>query len=78
VTVAPERPRRRERRRRRVPSWALVGAGLLVAFVVGIAVGESLHDIPAPGGTQTLVRTLQPLPLAPAARTTVTVTVTNR
>ena len=77
MTAAPEWPRRRERRRRRVPSWALVGAGLLVSFVVGIAVGESLHDNPAPGGTQTLVRTLQPLPLEPAARTTVTVTVTN-
>ena len=77
MTVSSERPRRRQRRRRRVPSWALVGAGLLLAFVVGIAVGEALHDNPAPGGTQTLVRTLQPLPLAPAARTTVTVTVTT-
>jgi hypothetical protein len=50
---------------------------LLLAFAVGIAVGESLHDNPQPGGTQTLVRTLQPLPLAPAARSTVTVTVTT-
>jgi hypothetical protein len=44
-------------------------------FAVGIAVGESLHDNPRPGGAQTLVRTLKPLPLAPAARETVTVTV---
>ena len=51
---------------------AVVGA--VVVFVVGVAVGESLHDNPKPGGTQTLVRTLQPLPLAPA---TVTVTVQN-
>jgi len=77
VTVSPARPRRRERRRRRIPSWALVLAGLLVAFAVGIAFGESLHDNSSTGGTQTLVRTLQPLPLEPAARSTVTVTVTN-
>ena len=56
---------------------ALIAAGLIVAFVVGIAVGQSLDDNSKPGGTQTLVRTLQPLPLAPAARETVTVTVSN-
>ncbi len=48
-----------------------------VIFVVGIAVGEALHDDSRPAGTQTLVRTLRPLPLAPAARETVTVTVQN-
>ena len=48
-----------------------------VVFVVGVAVGEALHDNPKPGGTQRLVRTLRPLPLAPAARETVTVTVQN-
>jgi hypothetical protein len=55
----------------------LLSAAVLAAavFAVGIAVGESLHDNPRPGGTQTLVRTLKPLPLAPAARETVTVTV---
>jgi hypothetical protein len=56
----------------------LVAGGLVVAFVVGIALGEALHDNPSPGGTQTLVRTLHPLPLAPAARETVTVTVKKR
>ncbi|MGZ4380184.1 MAG: hypothetical protein ACXVZ2_01290 [Gaiellaceae bacterium] len=50
---------------------------VLVAFVIGIALGESLSEGPSPGGTQSLVRTLEPLPLAPAARTTVTVTVTG-
>jgi hypothetical protein len=55
---------------------ALIAAGLIVAFVVGIAVGQSLNDGSKPGGTQTLVRTLQPLPLAPAQET-VTVTVSN-
>lgn len=54
----------------------LVAAVVLCAvFVVGVAVGEALHDAPRPGGTQTLVRTLRPLQLAPAAQTTVTVTV---
>jgi hypothetical protein len=52
--------------------------GLAVVFAVGIAVGESINDGSTGGGTQTLVRTLQPLPLAPAARETVTVTTPNR
>ena len=52
-------------------------AAAVLVFVIGVAVGESLHDNPTPGGTQTLVRTLKPLPLAPAARETVTVTVSN-
>lgn len=57
---------------------ALLAAALLVAFVVGIALGEALHDTPDVGGTQTLVRTLHPLPLAPAARETITVTVEKK
>ena len=56
---------------------ALVVVGATIVFAVGIAVGEALHDNAKPGGTQSLVRTLQPLPLAPAARETVTVTVSN-
>jgi hypothetical protein len=56
---------------------ALAALGIVVVFAVGIAFGEALHDNPAPGGTQTLERTLRPLPLAPAARQTVTVTVQN-
>jgi hypothetical protein len=55
----------------------LIAAGLVVAFAVGTAVGDSLDDNSTPAGTQTLVRTLKPLPLAPAARETVTVTVSN-
>jgi hypothetical protein len=60
--------------RRRV----LLTLGLLIAFAVGIALGEALHDNPSPSGEQTLIRTLNPLPLAPAARETVTVTVPKR
>jgi hypothetical protein len=55
----------------------LLAIAAVVVFVVGLAVGEAAHDNPAPGGTQTLVRTLRPLPLAPAALETVTVTVPN-
>ena len=52
-----------------------VVAALVVALAVGVALGESLDNSSAPSGTQSLVRTLDPLPLAPAARSTVTVTV---
>jgi hypothetical protein len=55
----------------------LMGAAIVVVFVVGVALGEALNDNAKPAGTQTLVRTLNPLPLAPAARETVTVTVQN-
>jgi hypothetical protein len=48
--------------------------GVIVAFVVGIALGQALQEDTPAGGTQTLVRTLRPLPLPPAARETVTVT----
>lgn len=54
---------------------ALIVVGAALIFAVGIALGQALSDNPSPGGTQSLVRTLQPLPLAPAARETVTVTV---
>jgi hypothetical protein len=42
---------------------------VLLVFAIGIALGESLHDNPKPGGSQTLVRTLKPLPLTPVAAT---------
>ena len=45
-----------------------------VAFVVGLGVGEALHDQPDLGGTQTLIRTLRPLPITPVSPKTVTVT----
>jgi hypothetical protein len=77
VTVA-SRPRRPPPRRRRWPRVLLLVLALVIAFVVGIGLGEALHDNPDPGGTQTVVRTLHPLPLVPVARNTVTVTVTKR
>ena len=56
------------------PLLALVG--LVAALLLGISIGQALEDGPDPGSTQTSVRTLQPRPLPPAART-VTVTVTT-
>ncbi len=49
-------------------------AALVVAFGAGLALGEALHDNPAPASTQTLVRTLRPLGVPPVPET-VTVTV---
>ena len=54
--------RRRSPRSRR---WPKVVAAVLVAaalFALGLAVGLALEDRPVPGGTQTFVRTLEPLP----------------
>jgi hypothetical protein len=77
VTIAP-RPRRPPPRRRRWPRILLLVVALAAAFVAGIGLGEALHDNPDAGGTQTVVRTLRPLPLVPVAQNTVTVTVTRR
>jgi hypothetical protein len=69
---------RRPRPPKRRPLWQPLGAALalLVMLLLGISIGRALEDGPSPGGTQTNVRTLEPQPLPPAART-VTVTVTR-
>ena len=64
--------RRGSSTRRRLVVLALLG----VAFVVGIGVGEALHDQPDLGGNQTVVRTLQPVPITPIPAKTVTITTT--
>ncbi len=71
-------PGRRPPRRRRSPLWwPLLGlVALLAVLLLGISIGRALEEGPSPGGTETRVRTLQPQPLPPAARTT-TVTVTE-
>jgi hypothetical protein len=33
---------------------------VLVAFGIGVALGQALHDNPRPGGTQTIILTLKP------------------
>jgi hypothetical protein len=67
---------RRPRPPRRKPLWRplLAIVGLAAALLLGVSIGRALEDGPSPGGTQTSVRTLEPQPLPPAART-VTVTV---
>jgi hypothetical protein len=52
----------------------LLTLAAVVLFAAGVGLGQALDDNASDGGTQTLLRTLHPLPLAPAARTTVTVT----
>jgi hypothetical protein len=37
-------------------------ATAVALFAIGLALGMALNDRPEPGGTQTLVRTLDPLP----------------
>ena len=52
----------------------ILAVGAAAIFAAGVGLGQALDDNPEDGGTQTLLRTLDPLPLAPAARTTITVT----
>ena len=58
--TGPE-PRPRPRRRKRLlPSWVVTVLLFLLVFLVGIALGQALHDNPKPGGTQTIVETFTP------------------
>ena len=66
-------PRRRRAPRRRWPRIVFTVVAVAMAFIGGIGLGEALHDNPKAGGTQTVVRTLRPLPLVPVAHDTVTV-----
>jgi hypothetical protein len=55
----------------------VLAVAAVVLFAAGVGLGQALDDNNASSDTQTLVRTLDPLALAPAARTTVTVTTTG-
>ena len=59
ASVARRRP---PRRRSRWPRVAALVVGAVVVFALGIALGLALDDRPVPGGTQTFVRTLEPVP----------------
>jgi hypothetical protein len=52
--------------------WSIRLALAAAFFGGGVALGQALHDNPKPGPVQTLVRTLRPLPLAPAPQTVTT------
>jgi hypothetical protein len=60
TTLSPvERGHRRRRRRRdELTRWSIRVGLVLLAFVLGIALGEAIHDNPKPGNTITLERTL--------------------
>ena len=52
-------PRVRPRRRRtRVLTPLVLFLLAVLVFLLGVALGEALHDNPRPGGTQTLFRTI--------------------
>lgn len=61
---ALERPSasRHGRQRRLWPRVVALIVGAAVVFAVGLALGQALADRPTPGGQQTIVRTLDPLP----------------
>ena len=61
----PERGPRRGRLALRIALGVLV---LAAVFVLGVALGQALHeDGPQRARTQTLLRTLEPLPQRPAS-----------
>jgi hypothetical protein len=62
--------------RGRIGRVLLAIVGLVLAFLVGIAFARTLDDRPKSSGTETIVRTLTPLPQG-APEHTVTVTVTG-
>lgn len=77
----PTRERRRGRARRRrgarAAVWILRLVVLAVVFLAGLSIGRAVEEAPRPGGTQTIVRTLEPLTVQPDERT-VTVTTSQR
>ena len=79
TALGPGATRARERKRARRGRWLrafvwLLGLILLGGvFFAGIAIGRALEQAPEPGGTQTRIRTLEPLTIPPRERT-VTVT----
>jgi hypothetical protein len=59
VSAARRRP---PRRRSPWPRVAALVVGAAIVFALGVALGLALDDRPVPGGTQTTVRTLEPVP----------------
>jgi hypothetical protein len=71
LTPVEREERRRRRRRRELTRWALCVGLALLLLLLGVALGEALHDNPKPGPTITLQTTLQiPTSGNPAATVT--------
>ena len=62
--------------RDRIGRVLLVAVGLALAFLLGVAFARTLDERPKSSGTETIVRTLDPLDQEAPVRT-VTVTVTT-
>jgi hypothetical protein len=58
LTPVERHERRRQQRRREVIRWSIRTLVVLLVFLVGIALGQALHDNPKPGQTITVDRTL--------------------
>jgi hypothetical protein len=71
--VRPRRPQPRRRRRTWV-RWLVRTCLVAILFLLGLVVGRALEDAPKPGGSQTIVQTLQPSTLRPVQTVVVTVT----
>ncbi|HYY63977.1 MAG TPA: hypothetical protein VE688_05140 [Gaiellaceae bacterium] len=56
-----DRTDRRRAKRHPFRNRIVVAVALLIAFGVGVALGQALHDNPRPGGEQTSFRTFPPL-----------------
>jgi len=50
--------RRRRRRRQELIRWGIRIGVALILFLLGVALGQALHDNPNPGSTITLQRTV--------------------
>jgi hypothetical protein len=60
VTLTPveRQERRRQQRRRELTRWGLRTLVILLVFLLGIALGQALHDNPKPGEPITVDRTI--------------------
>lgn len=71
LSPVERRERRRRRRRQELIRWGIRVGVAVIVFLLGIALGQALHDNPTPGSTITLERTLH-IPTAGNPASTVT------
>ena len=58
LTPVEREQRRRRRRRQELVRWGIRIGVALILFLLGLALGQALHDNPTPGSTITLQRTV--------------------